>query len=202
MFCPPDIVNPELLRKQGGSGKPSFSVAGTGSNTDIDFEFLPEPKSEWFKHVYHVKPGDTLSDIAAKYGDTENRFLRVNASVTNPNRIKPGIALNVPRPMTDHDLYSREEFGTFASAGYVHGDVAHEEVLRTDRFPKMQENGRYLHSARILLSTNLEEHLSNLAFHTALLDLQYQQIVESSVPFMEAAGLVRQIGDTLEMMHK
>jgi LysM repeat protein len=202
MFCPPDIVNPELLRKQGGSGKPSFSVAGTGSNTDIDFEFLPEPKSEWFKHVYHVKPGDTLSDIAAKYGDTENRFLRVNASVTNPNRIKPGIALNVPRPMTDHDLYSREEFGTFASAGYVHGDVAHEEVLRTDRFPKMQENGRYLHSARILLSTNLEEHLSNLAFHTALLDLQYQQIVESSVPFMEAAGLVRQIGDTLELMHK
>ena len=46
-----------------------------------------------------VKPGDTLSAIAAKAGISLSSLLKLNPQITNPSLIKPGQKVNVPDPV-------------------------------------------------------------------------------------------------------
>jgi uncharacterized protein (TIGR02594 family) len=46
--------------------------------------------------MYVVRPGDTLRGIAKRAGTTVEQIQRLNALLTNPNRIPVGMALNLP----------------------------------------------------------------------------------------------------------
>ena len=46
------------------------------------------------EHIYYVKPGDTLSGIAAKYGTTYQEIAKKNG-ITNPNLIYPNQKLKI-----------------------------------------------------------------------------------------------------------
>ena len=46
--------------------------------------------------IYKVQSGDTLSEIAARYGTTVNELMSLNG-ISNPNLIYPGEVLENPR---------------------------------------------------------------------------------------------------------
>lgn len=46
--------------------------------------------------TYTVKPGDTLSGIAQKFGVTLAKVMEVNPSITNPDKIYVGQVIQIP----------------------------------------------------------------------------------------------------------
>lgn len=48
--------------------------------------------------THTVQAGETLSSIAQRYGVSQQAILTANPQVTNPNRIYPGQALQIPAP--------------------------------------------------------------------------------------------------------
>ena len=61
----------------------------TTSDTRVAPPLTQRPKT----HV--VKPGETITSIAAKYGVKQNVFLAANSRI-NPNKLRPGQTLNIP----------------------------------------------------------------------------------------------------------
>lgn len=47
--------------------------------------------------TYEIQQGDTLVEIAERFGVTVEALVQANA-ITNPNRIQPGEALVIPAP--------------------------------------------------------------------------------------------------------
>jgi|GEM_PF-3108768 len=45
---------------------------------------------------YIIKPGDTLSQIASRFGTSVNAILAANLTITDPNRISVGAVINIP----------------------------------------------------------------------------------------------------------
>jgi lysozyme len=58
-------------------------------------ESTPKPPVNFIKHV--VKAGDTLLGIALKYRTTVNAIMQVNPQITNPNIVRLGETLNIPK---------------------------------------------------------------------------------------------------------
>lgn len=52
--------------------------------------------------TYVVKAGDTLSNIAKRNGITLAQLLKLNPSITNPNKIKVGDKINLPDTSTEN----------------------------------------------------------------------------------------------------
>ncbi len=52
--------------------------------------------------TYVVKAGDTLSKIATRNGITLEQLLKLNPTITNPNKIKVGDAINLPDTSTEN----------------------------------------------------------------------------------------------------
>ena len=52
--------------------------------------------------TYVVKAGDTLSKIASRNGITLAQLLKLNPSITNPNKIKVGDKVNLPDTSTEN----------------------------------------------------------------------------------------------------
>lgn len=52
--------------------------------------------------TYVVKAGDTLSKIAKRNGITLAQLLKLNPSITNPNKIKVGDKINIPDTSTEN----------------------------------------------------------------------------------------------------
>lgn len=52
--------------------------------------------------TYVVKAGDTLSKIATRNGITLEQLLNLNPTITNPNKIKVGDAINLPDTSTEN----------------------------------------------------------------------------------------------------
>ena len=52
--------------------------------------------------TYVVKAGDTLSKIATRNGITLEQLLKLNPTITNPNKIKVGDVVNIPDTSTEN----------------------------------------------------------------------------------------------------
>jgi len=52
--------------------------------------------------TYVVKAGDTLSKIATRNGITLAQLLKLNPTITNPNKIKVGDKINLPDTSTEN----------------------------------------------------------------------------------------------------
>lgn len=67
-------------------------------------EDAPSPAPEPQLTTYTVEPGDTLSSIAARHLGDSRKFLELielnEDRLPNPNRLRPGMQIQVPRPMT------------------------------------------------------------------------------------------------------
>ncbi|MDR2048370.1 MAG: LysM peptidoglycan-binding domain-containing protein, partial [Treponema sp.] len=55
------------------------------------------------QEAYTVKTGDTLSEIAQKYGTTVEAILALNEKITDRGRIKAGQVINIPVELTEED---------------------------------------------------------------------------------------------------
>ena len=55
---------------------------------------IPHGENVSAMRFYTVKPGDTLSGIAARYGTTYQRLARING-ISNPNLIYPGQKIRI-----------------------------------------------------------------------------------------------------------
>ena len=64
--------------------------------------------------VYTVKPGDTLGNIASKYANNKNQYLALAAYnyINNPNVIKPGQQIVIPRHLVDDNNSNSYNVGT------------------------------------------------------------------------------------------
>lgn len=81
-------------------------VDGISGAVDLDFAYRDYPALMRAKLLngfsrenatYTVRPGDTMTDIAARCGVTLNALVKANPRVADPNRIFPGDVLAVPR---------------------------------------------------------------------------------------------------------
>lgn len=64
--------------------------------------------------VYTVRPGDTLGDIASKYANNKNQYLALAAfnDINNPNVIKAGQQIVIPRHLVDDSESNSYNVGT------------------------------------------------------------------------------------------
>lgn len=64
--------------------------------------------------VYTVRPGDTLGNIASKYANNKNQYLALAAynDINNPNVIKPGQQIVIPRHLVDDSNSNSYNVGT------------------------------------------------------------------------------------------
>lgn len=64
--------------------------------------------------VYTVRPGDTLGNIASKYANNKNQYLALAAfnDINNPNVIKPGQQIVIPRHLIDNSESNPYNVGT------------------------------------------------------------------------------------------
>jgi LysM repeat protein len=59
-------------------------------------EATPEPPAATPKpETYKVKRGDTLSEIAAEYGTTARKLMKLN-DITDPTKLRVGQVLELP----------------------------------------------------------------------------------------------------------
>jgi len=58
------------------------------------------PSSSQSATNYTIKPGDTLSGIAAKYGTTVSALITANPSITDPHKIYAGNTIKIPTSTT------------------------------------------------------------------------------------------------------
>ena len=86
---------PFLLRS-GGDGGASVASPSPSASADASAG-LPSAEPAPATVVYVVKAGDTMSKIARKYGLTVDQILAANKSIKNPNRIKPGDKITIPK---------------------------------------------------------------------------------------------------------
>ncbi|AFQ43649.1 M14 family zinc carboxypeptidase [Desulfosporosinus meridiei] len=62
--------------------------------------------------IHTVKKGETLYNIAKKYGINFNALLAANSSIRNPALIQPGQVINIPRPAVQRTIViPRESYG-------------------------------------------------------------------------------------------
>ena len=84
---------PFLLRGNdnggGAGGTPSPSA---GASASIAPSTKPVPTAQ----IYVVKPGDTLTKIAKKFGLTNDQILAANKQIKNPNKIAVGDEITIP----------------------------------------------------------------------------------------------------------
>ncbi|UQA58447.1 N-acetylmuramidase domain-containing protein [Polyangium aurulentum] len=57
----------------------------------------PAPKPPASAGTYTVKPGDSLSEIAADHGTSVSELLKANPQIKNPNAISVGQKINLPK---------------------------------------------------------------------------------------------------------
>jgi LysM repeat protein len=90
---------PFLLKGLGGGGpqasptpRPSASVVPTSAPSPTA---VPTPAQV----VYTVKAGETLSQIAVRYGVTVEQIIAANPKIKNPNKIVAGDRIVIPQPL-------------------------------------------------------------------------------------------------------
>lgn len=85
---------------------------------------VPDQPEENTTITYTVKPGDTLSKIARKYGTTVSNIISLNPSIKNPNLIYPGEIFTIKQ--------SDNENVTSTVYTVVRGDTLSEIALKYD----------------------------------------------------------------------
>jgi len=82
----------EYLRKFGG-----YDVSPiTGNPNSFSQPANPHDSQQFPPNTYTVRPGDTLSKIAKRFGVSVNDLLRANPWIKNPDYILPGWKLRIP----------------------------------------------------------------------------------------------------------
>jgi LysM repeat protein len=95
---PPAVgqLPPESLAPAPGAAPGTAAGASAATGNPADPGFVGPPAPGQAATAYTVKPGDTLSEIAAKSGTTVDALMQANPALTNANQIQAGQALNVP----------------------------------------------------------------------------------------------------------
>lgn len=81
-----DPIASELANLNKVESTPTQNTVQTSTPT-------PTPKYE----TYTIKPGDTLSEIAQRYGTTVDKIMVANPYITNKNKIYAGKTLQIPK---------------------------------------------------------------------------------------------------------
>jgi peptidoglycan endopeptidase LytE len=61
----------------------------------IPMDMATAPVATILKHI--VRPGDTLSGLAAQFNTTIDAIMALNSQITNPNLIRDGDTLDIPQ---------------------------------------------------------------------------------------------------------
>jgi LysM repeat protein len=91
---------PFLLKGLGGGGEqasptPRPSASVVASSAAPSPTAVPTPAQV----VYTVKAGETLSQIAVRYGVTVDQIIAANPKIKNPNKIVAGDRIVIPQPL-------------------------------------------------------------------------------------------------------
>ena len=212
MFCPPDIIDPQHFfeKKAHNPGPNGFELWSLTYLNEVEWrssklweERVQTGKlcPEWLELTYIVHEDDTLSAIGKKLNISWQKLYEINKNVIgpDPHKIIPGMKLkildkdSVPPPVTT--------FGAFFGKNCNRKISDYKNFsMKITMLPANHPSSYQGNHAIINLPVTLEEHLSILSYHTVLLDLHFQQIIESTKPFMEASGKLAEINDLLELM--
>lgn len=212
MFCPPDIIDPQhFFEKKAHNPGPNgfefwsltYSDEDEWRSSKLWEERVQTGKLclEWLERTYIVREDDTLSAIGKKLNIPWQKLYEINKDVIGPDsgKINPGMKLeifdkdSVPLPVTT--------FGAFFGKNCNRKISDYKNFsMKITKLPANHPSSYQGNYAIINLPVTLEEHLSILSYHTVLLDLHFQQIIESTKPFMEASGKLAEINDLLELM--
>lgn len=89
----------ELIAKMNADAKKSTTTTTPAP--------APTPKPQY--ETYTIKYGDTLSEIAQRYGTTVQKILDANPYITNKNKIYAGKTLQIPKFHTGGEVIGDEE---------------------------------------------------------------------------------------------
>jgi hypothetical protein len=179
-FCPPDIVVQTL--PSTGTSTPK------NATSTFDFKFWPKPDDSYFDAKYYVFEDEKLSDIEKTYGVT---LKEINPGIKSKTASIPkGTAVNLPGILKYKGVLLDIE------CDYRYADW--EYSLR-----KGAADGKPIRNCSycsVVLPVNMEELLSNLSYHTTLLDILYMQVLDSGYQFFDAAAKVKRIAMLSDVM--
>ena len=91
----PETTTPEGVTTDEENALPVIMTAtpSTGGDNTVVNEGAPLPTPR----IYRVEQGDTLAEIAERYGLTVRALAQANG-ISDPNRIQPGDVLVIPEP--------------------------------------------------------------------------------------------------------
>jgi LysM repeat protein len=106
------VINQKLLASlsglSGGSGSDTGKDTDTTKNTDPKTVKDTDPKKVT---TVTVKPGNTLSGIAANAGVKLADVIKANPQISNPNLIRPGQVIKIPGKMYGGSISKYMAFG-------------------------------------------------------------------------------------------
>jgi LysM repeat protein len=105
------FVGPMLLGI-GSDGDNAAASPTPAATEEITAEPAPTLPPEPTPQVYTVRPNDTISKIAKKFGVTAEELLAANPQIKNPDRIKVGQEITIPVPAAEEVVDDTVEDGT------------------------------------------------------------------------------------------
>lgn len=118
--------------------------------------------------IYVVKSGDTLSNIAAKYGTSYEEIARLNG-ITNPNLIYPGQRLSIKYKNSEGKYYTVKSGDSLSSIAAKYGmnyqtlakinGITNANLIYPGQILKIEEEA----SPRIYYTVKIGDNLSSIA---------------------------------------
>ncbi|MDQ7793563.1 MAG: LysM peptidoglycan-binding domain-containing protein [bacterium] len=112
---PPPATEPVPTKVRKTPSKPG---------TARPFPFLSPDPDGGTSVLYVVRPGDTLTAVADRFGIPRDRLIRANPEVADPDRIFPGQVLRVPLVQPTLPVVQRAAFEYLVQPGDTLGDIA------------------------------------------------------------------------------
>ncbi len=133
--CNLDASNPnlEIIKSLPAGSRVNFIGSGDVKNSASVTDALK----------YSISSGDTLSQIAQNYDVSVDYLLSINPSITNPNQIQAGQAINVPASAVIYKTYNGDQTYVFNSSGLLKEEAKFfnkdgEEVSQSDAIIKLE----------------------------------------------------------------
>lgn len=117
-----------------GYGLPAYNSIATSSQKDVKPKPSPKPEHKGDIYITHtVVQGETLSDIANKYGTTYQELAKYNG-IANPNLIRVGQKIKIPGEfytVKNGDTLSKiaDNYGTTYQALAKYNNISNPNVI-------------------------------------------------------------------------
>lgn len=105
---------PEIIKSRGLNGFSAETNSKPVEQPEQPYEpEVDEPASSERTVTYIIQSGDTLSEIATRFGTTVDELVKLNG-IENPDLIYPGVELTIASGLSDNTMYAIQSGDTLS----------------------------------------------------------------------------------------